>query len=134
MSFSRVVLVVVAITFAATLQADTIDGRVVQITLPSEDYSVIYTETKGGMSFELRGKTSSIQGQRLYVGNGTIAVLLEAHPSDGVIFQGQIDANGLKFTKGSVIQVKPGFKKATELQPGDIYVTLLNIDFQISKK
>jgi hypothetical protein len=116
-------------------QAESIDGRVIRVRMPIEDVVVNYVETKGGMSILLRAdKGAEFWGQKFYVGDGQTAVLMEV-TEQGILFQGKpIVEHGSHFKKNADIQVLPGYKKASELKPGDVYVILPAIGFVLPKK
>jgi hypothetical protein len=114
--------------------ADTIDGRVVQVKLPNQDVTLSYVERKGGFTVELETKDGSVEGQKLFIGDGMVAVELVAHPSNGIFLQGDKYRQGDQFKAGSTIKVKPGFKKASALTAGDVYVVLPGVKFELPNK
>jgi hypothetical protein len=63
-----------------------------------------------------------------------VDIELVAHATDGIFLQGVAYRNGDQFKKGSAIKVRPGYKKASELKPGDVYVTLPGISFELPGK
>lgn len=126
---SAVILVSV---LAASSRADSIDGRVVQVQLPAQDVTLYYIESKGGFTVKLESGASSVEGQKLYIGDGEAAVELVAHPTDGIFLQGVKYRQGDQFKKGSTIKIGPGHKKAAELRPGDVYVVLPGVSFELA--
>jgi len=114
-------------------QAESIDGRVVQMKM-WQDITLYYLETPNVFTVELRTQQASVQAQRLYIGDGTIALELVAHSSKGITLQGIPLKQGDEIKKNSKIQVKPGYKKATELVAGDIYVTLPSVIFEMPSR
>lgn len=92
--------------------------------MPDQDVTLYYVERLGAFSVELRADDASVEAQKMYIGDGTVAILLVAHPTNGIRLQGDKLRQGDKFESGAKIQVKPGYKKASELSPGDVYVTL----------
>ncbi len=119
--------------YLSVVAGETIDGRVIQVQLSNHDVSVAYMERKGGFTVELETKESSIEGPRMYLGDGTLAIELVAHPTDGIFLQGEKLQQGDKIKAGSTIQVKAGFKKVSELKPGEVYVKLPNVVFKTIK-
>ncbi len=118
-----------------TAAVESIDGRVVQVVLPIDDVTLSYVETKGGMSVELKTSTASVMGTKFFVGDGVVAVELVAHPLNGIFFQGATKlTSGFKFEKYSVVEVLPGYRRASELGPGDVYITLPAVTFKTPPK
>jgi hypothetical protein len=113
---------------------DTIDGRVFQVNLPAEDVTLFYVEARAVFTVKLRTKTASVEGQKMYIGDGQVAIDLVAHSSKGIFLQDVEYKQGDQFKKGSKIKVRPGYKKATELKPGDVYVTLPGVSFALPGK
>lgn len=137
MRFSILVLIFAAIISVGgpmTSRADSIDGSVTQIELPPEDVTLFYVERKGGFTVKMETDTAAVEGQKFYIGDGKIAIDLIAHPSKGIFLQGVHYRQGEKFKKGSAIKVRPGYKKASTLRPGDIYVTLPAVLFKLPEK
>lgn len=112
-------------------RADSIDGSVVQVRLPNQDITLSYVERKSGFTVELEANDGSVEGQKLFVGDGTVAIELIAHPSNGIFLQGNQYRQGDQFKKGSTIKLKPGFKKASALTAGDVYVVLPGVNFEL---
>ena len=117
--------------FAPQLRAD--DGRVTQIRLPKEDVTLFYVE-RNFFTVALRGKTAEVEGRKFYIGDGSVAAELSAHASEGIYFQGQKKLQGEKFKVGDTVILKPGYKKAGDLKPGDIYVILPGVTFKEPEK
>ncbi len=115
------------------LRAESIDGRVIQTKL-WQDITLYYLESRGGFTVELRTQYASVQGQKLYIGDGDIALELSAHPTKGIFLQGESLKQGDEIKKNAKIKVKPGFKRASELSPGDVYVTLPAVIFELPAK
>lgn len=50
----------------------------------------------------------------------------------GIVFQGRTKlAHGSKFQKWSSVEVLPGYKRAVDLVPGDVYVVLPAVTFRL---
>jgi hypothetical protein len=113
---------------------DSIDGRVIQVQLPAEDVTLFYIEARAVFTVQLKTETASVEGQKLYLGDGAVAVELVAHSTDGIFLQGVKYRQGDQFKKGSAIKVRPGNKNASELKPGDVYVKLPGISFELPSK
>lgn len=127
-----ITVVTLALTFPLHLRGESIDGRVVQVSLPVDDIELAYIETKGGMAIELSTGSTSVIGTRFYVGDGKVAVELVAHSMQGIFFQGQTKLeHGYTFKKYSVVDVRPGFKRAADLAPGDVYVIFPAVTFRL---
>lgn len=112
---------------------DSIDSSVVQVRLPGEDATLFYVEAKGGFTVKLETENSSIEARKLYLGDGEVAVLLEAHPLKGPYFQGAELNQGFIFKKNATIPLKRGYKKASDLEPGSVYVILPGVTFEAPK-
>lgn len=112
---------------------ETIDGRVIQIRLPDEDVTLFYVGARAVFTVKLAAKTASVEAPKLYIGDGEVAVELLAHSTNGIFLQGAHLKQGEQFKSGSTIKVRPGYKKATALVPGDVYVTLPGITFELPK-
>jgi len=116
------------------LHADSIDGRVIQVELPAEDVTLFYVERKGCFTVRLETKSASVESPKLYIGDGKVALDLVAHATNGIFLQGAKYRNGDQFKRGATIKVRPGYMEASALRPGDVYVTLPNVTFQMSGK
>lgn len=126
-----------AVAAAVTIPPETvsIDGRVVRVELPPADVSLSYVETKGGMAIKLAAGAASVQGSKFFVGDGVVAVPLEVVPGRGIVLQGKtVLLHGHEFKRDSTVTVLPGFRKASDLRPGDVYVTLPGLVFDGSAK
>jgi hypothetical protein len=134
MPFAVMLGAVLVVALPRAAQADSIDGRVVQVQLPAQDVTLFYMERQAVFTVRLTTETASVEGQRLYIGDGEVAIDLVAHATDGIFLQGVAHRNGDQFKKGTVIKVRPGYKKASELKPGDVYVTLPGITFELPGK
>jgi hypothetical protein len=126
----------IAVVLGAPWQAqgDSIDGRVVQVQLPAQHVTLLYIEARAVFTVQLKTKTASVEGQKLYLGDGDVAIDLVAHPTDGIFLQGVNYHNGDQFKNGSTIKVRAGYKKGSELKPGDVYVTLPGVSFELPDK
>jgi len=113
--------------------ADSIDSSVVQVRLPGEDATLLYVEAKGGFTVKLETENSAIEARKLYLGDGNVAVLLEAHPLKGPYFQGAELNQGYVFKKNATIPLKHGFQRACDLAPGSVYVILPGVTFEAPK-
>jgi hypothetical protein len=113
-----------------------VDGRVVQIELPLEDIVISYVESPSGMLVELTARTTSVRGTKFYVGDGKIALELKVEHPRGIVFQGRDDlvGHGSGFKKYSVIDVLPGFKQASDLGPGDVYVKIRGMNWKLPEE
>lgn len=124
----------VVVVASAPAFADTIDSRVVQVTLPNQDVTLHYVERSPGFTVELKAKDGAVEAPRVYIGDGTVAVELFAHPIDGLFLQDVKLKQGDQFKKGGTIKVRLGYKKATELVAGDVYVKLPGVTFELPAK
>jgi len=123
--------VITVASFASHIHA--FDDRVVRVRLPDEDIVAAYVE---GDPFTVRlwAKSASIEGVSFYIGNGGIAVELRAHPSQGLVFQGELIDPPHDFKKGSTVNVLPGYKWVGDLPPGTVYVELPGVKFEVPKE
>lgn len=109
----------------------TLDGRVVQMSMPFDDVTLRLLETRGGLTLELQASQVAIVGPKLYVGDGQAAVELQVDFRKGcVVKNGPVLSHGFVFKKGSKFPLPPGAVRAVDLQPGDVYVTLPGVQFQ----
>ncbi len=118
----------------ANLLAQSISGDVTQVRLPAEAIRFSFTETSAGMAVRMKAGEASIQSRKMYVGDGSVAILLEANDS-GIWLQGtekyrQADT----IASGSTINVKRGFLSVNDLKKGDVYVVLEGIHFELPKQ
>ena len=127
---------VFVLALAASASAvEVIDGGVVQIEMPGEEITLLYLESKGGMTLKLDGLTASVAARKLYIGDGEIAAELRADSQRGILLQGRtLLLQGFRFKPDSTIQLLPGYKKLSELVPGDIYVNLRGVNFALPKE
>lgn len=126
-----VILISLAGLTRASAGADSIDGRVVQLQMPAEDFTLYYVEAREVFTVKLASKSASIEARRMFIGDGEIAVELYAHSINGIYLQTASKKQGDQFKQDSRIQVEPGYKRAADLKPGDLYVTLPGIIFDL---
>lgn len=120
---------------SSAARGESIDGRVVKIDFPVADVSLGYVETPGVFSVELDAGSIAVRGQKFYLGDGKIAVELEAHETKGIFFQRTEHLNqGFVFKKYDVVKVRPGYKRAGELKPGEVYVVFPGVKFELPTK
>ena len=112
----------------------TVGASVVQVRLPAQDITLFYVETKDGFTVKLEAKDGSVEGKKYYIGDGAVAIDLVADPADGIFLQGVRYRQGDQFKNGSTIKVRPGYKKLSDLRPGDVYVTLTGVTFELPAK
>lgn len=106
------------------------DSRVTKITFPAEDVVLSYGERAPVFVVGLTTASAALEAPRVYIGDGEVALQLRADESKGIFFQGDIPLkSGHKFEKGSTVEVRPGFKWAKDLKPGDVYVILPGVKF-----
>lgn len=110
-----------------------IDGGVLQVKMPSEDLTFSYVE-RSVFTVQMESESASIEGTKMYLGDGEIAIELKAHPSEGIRLQGLPIKQGHMIRKGDSIEVLPGYRKASELRSGDVYVTLPGVLFQLPQR
>jgi len=106
---------------------------VLRVTLPSETATLFYVE-RAYFTVRLKTASASVEAQRMYIGDGKLALDLVAHGTDGIFLQGVKYRQGETFKKGSVIRVRPGYKQVRELKAGDVYVTLPGVSFELPKE
>ena len=133
-SFTVVFVTLLSLPALPSVRGDSIDGRVTQVHLPAEDVTLYYIEAKGAFTVKLETKNASVEGQKLYVGDGRVAVELVAHTTDGIFLQGTNLRQGHQIKNGSTLKVRPGYKKASDLLPGSVYVTLPGVSFDLPGK
>ncbi len=125
-------LAAMALVPSSSARGESIDGRVVQVYLPPGDVRLAYLETKGGMAIRLSTDRAEVIGTRFFIGDGQVAVELVAHPLNGIYLQGDTKLpSGYVFKERSVVEVRPGYKRASELGPGDVYLTLPLVTFKV---
>jgi len=122
---------VLAALHSAPACGESMDSRVIQVTLPADDVTLSYVERQPGFTVRLQTPSASVEGEKLYIGDGAVAIDLVAHPSQGIFLQGVMYRQGDKFEKGRIIKLRPGHKKATELKPGEVYVVLPGVSFEL---
>lgn len=129
-----VTMVVLLSQWYTASASDQIDGRVVQVTLPHSDIQVVYLEARGGMSLELTAGGVKVIAPKIYVGDGKVAIPLEAHGTDGIFLEGSKSVNsGHVFKQYSVVEINAEHKLASDLQPGDIYIEFPTVNFKVKK-
>lgn len=110
-----------------------LDNSVTTIRLPGEDVTFIALESRNGNTVRLETATSSMEGRRVYIGDGDFAVEIRIDPLKGPMFQGAELRSGHVFKKDATIKLHPGYKKASDLRPGSVYVILSGVTFDASK-
>ena len=134
---NRAYLLLLSLTLqslAIHAQAQSIRGEVVQVRMPAEDIRFAFVESRGGMTVELRTESTSVQGRKLYVGDGAVALELEANDSGIWLQKSERFGQGDRLPVGSTIAVKPGYHSAVDLKQGDVYVILQGIKFQMPRR
>lgn len=112
-----------------------LDSRVAKIKLPVDDVELNYCEANPHMMVELVAGNTSIQGVRFFIGDGKVAVPLEADSLHGIKFQSsQVLKHGHKFAKYSVVELEEGYLTISDLKPGDVYVVMPAVNFVPKKK
>ena len=107
-----------------------IDSRVVKIKLPVADVELNYVEANHGMAIDMVAGTTTISGTRFYVGDGKVALLMEADALNGIRFQeSQMLVHGHTFKKYSIVELQPNCKSVGDLEPGDVYVEMPALNF-----
>ena len=113
-----------------------IPAQVIQVVFPAGDVSISIVETKKGKAVRVSVKDSSVQAKRVYLGDGNVAVEVEA-TEDGVRINGKkggLTSNlGYTFEKGSIIAILPGQLKAGAVKAGEVYATVPGIEFVLEK-
>ena len=131
MPFAVMFIAVLVVGAPWPARGGSIDGRVLQVKLPPQDVTLLYIEAREVFTVQLKTRSASVEGQKLYLGDGKVAIDLVAHPTDGIFLQGVKYHQGDQFKNGSTIRVRAGYKKASELKPGDVYVTLPGVSFEM---
>lgn len=111
-----------------------VDGRVVQVQLPDQTATLYYVEAREVFTVRLKTHTASVEAQTMYIGDGQVAIKLTAHGTEGITLQGDKLWQGYQFKKGDTFKVKPGHKMASDLLPGDVYVTLPGVSFVLPEE
>src|SRR5262245_14669892 len=111
-SIRDVLWLTVVVALSRPAQADSIDGNVIQVQLPAQDITLFYVEARAAFTVRLATESASVEGQRLYIGDGEVAIELVAHATDGIFLQEVNYRNGDQFKKGSSIKVRPDYKRA----------------------
>lgn len=113
---------------------DTVDGRVTQVELPAQTITLYYVEAREVFTVRLKAHIASVDAQTMYIGDGKVAIKLTAHGTEGIMLQGDKLWQGYQFKNGDTIKVKDGYKQASELVPGDVYVTLPGVTFVVPEE
>lgn len=130
--FTTLLVVVPALISTSFAFGQSSDGQVFQVQLPKQDISVSLLEAPSGCTVRLQTESASVEGQRMYVGDGKVAIDLMADPNYGIYLQG-VKFQG-SFKNGSTIKLRPGYFQAANLQPGTVYVTLPGLTFELPEK
>lgn len=106
------------------------DPLIIRVRLPDADVMAGYVE---GDPFTVRlyAQDVSVEGVSFYIGNSEIAIELRAHPSRGLVLQGQLVDPPYEFKKGSTVKVLPGYKRPADLPKGTVYVELPGVKFEL---
>lgn len=129
--FSVLALCLPAVSMTPDDRPTTVDGRVVQMKLPAQELRLSYIESRSTFTVELAADVASVQAEKMYIGDGTIAIELRADSTNGIFLQDELLQHGTRLEKQAVVKVKPGYKQATELKPGDVYVVLAGVNFEL---
>ncbi len=106
----------------------------VQVKLPAGDVEIEYVESKEGMVLIVNSKGASVQAQRVYLGDGKIAVVFEASHKGFFTPNGPVNAAAIDFKEGSVIKVARGKREVWGAKPGEVYVLTPGIRFEVQKE
>ena len=111
-----------------------LDSRAIKVKLPVADVALSYVEASPQALVEISAGTTTIEGVRFFIGDGKIAVPLEADPLNGIRFQeNQKLEHGHRFAKYSIVEVEPGYKAVDELKAGDVYIVFPAVNFVPTK-
>jgi hypothetical protein len=110
-----------------------LDAGVVAFKMPLAAVKMALVESRGGMTVKLSTETAYVSGSKFYIGDGDIAILLEA-TNDGIFLQGQKLTHGQSLALHATVAVKPGYKKAEDLKAGDVYAILPGQIFETTAK
>ena len=132
-AYVSLLVVTVFASPCGVVRAGAIDSSVVQIRLPGEDATFIYLEAPGGFTARLETENSSVEARKIFLGDGEVAVELRIDPVKGPVFQGEEIKSGHVFKKDATIKLHPGYKRASDLRPGSVYVILPGVTFDAAK-
>lgn len=97
--------------------------------IPPDEIKLMFVESFGGMTVALTTKKGVwINARKMYVGDGTIAVTLEAN-NHGIWMQGSRRFSQADRFPRALIKVRKGYKRIEQLKPGELYVILRGVTF-----
>ena len=107
----------------------------VEVQLPEGDLRMSFVEAPGGMALLLHAGDSHVRANRLFLGDGKIAVAYEATNS-GVHSQGRWLPNqaAFDFKHRSVIEVSSEHAQKWGARAGEVYVRLQGVEFRVVEK
>jgi hypothetical protein len=110
-----------------------LDAGVTAFKMPLAAAKLQLIESRGGMTVKLSTETAAVSGAKFYIGDGDIALLLEA-TNEGIRLQGDVKLpHGHVLPLHATVPVKAGYLKAENLKAGDVYAILPGLVFELPK-
>ena len=123
-----VVVTACGVTFAGDEKAKDEPSSIL-VEFPIGDLSITYFESAQGMMLELYidGKEASLTTRRVYIGDGKKGVLFAASQRGFQTPTGVVNAAGLDYDNGAVIEYIQGSETKWASKSGEVYLLVPNI-------
>lgn len=105
-------------------------GSSIQVEFPHGDVRITFVESREGMVLRADCDGVSVQAQRLYLGDGKVAVQYEALTSGFYTPNGKVNAAAIEFKKSTTINVPPGVIEKWGTRRGEVYVNTPSLHFK----
>lgn len=105
----------------------------VRVELPLGNIQISYVESDEGMVLDLYCRGTSVRSQRFYLGDGHVAVKVEASPRGFLAPNGLINAALLEIKEGSTIMLPKAKYEKWGAQPREVYVQTESVKFEVQK-
>ena len=106
-------------------------GSSVQVTLPLGTIQISYIESEEGMVLEAYCRGTTVRAQRIYLGDGKIALKYEASNQGFSTPSGKVNAAMIELKNGSTIKVKRDQVSPWVAKYGEVYLNTESIKFEV---
>ena len=104
----------------------------IQVEMPFGDIQISYVESNEGMVLIAKCKDVSVRSQRLYLGDGKLAVMYEATNSGFFTPGGKVNAAQIELKRGQSIQCRSTKREEWGAKRGAVYLLTEGLTFVAS--
>lgn len=108
-------------------------GQPVVVALPHGRVEVLYYESEWGMRIMVKTGAAEVQGRRVHIGDGKVAVAFEADGKGWDGPDGRVNRAGVDYPAGATVRVPADRAKKWAAVAGEIYVLTPELTYQVAK-